>query len=190
MKSTNANRFHFVLSLSSLLFLIVSALTDETNSILTGHTNSNDVEATHLLMENYPLLGYLSTDDQDDPCIPEPQLCYSDKDVSPTATWTEASPGKYWGKYRRILAKSGKKSAKNGKKKKTAKVKSGKKKKTSLVLGIFIPIFLIFMGIGIFLWRIHRKRKAAAAAGLKNGTTEPAIPMYANMKSPNPLLPK
>ncbi|KAI3831712.1 hypothetical protein MKX03_021678, partial [Papaver bracteatum] len=121
------------------------------------------------------------------------QLCYSDEDVCPTETWTKASPGKYWGTYRRILAKSGKKaSAKSGKKKKTAKVKSGKKKKKSLAiaLGTLIPIFLISLAIGVFLCRIHRKRKAAAAAVQKNGTSEPAILMYGNTTSPSPLLPK
>ncbi|KAI3942160.1 hypothetical protein MKW98_003759 [Papaver atlanticum] len=192
MKSTNANRAHFLLFLSSLLLLTVSALTDEKSSTLTGHTNPNDAEAIQMLMENYPSLGYLSTDDQDDPCLPEPYPwvnCSSDENPRITALI-------YWGTYRRILAKSGKNkktaSAKSGKKKKTAKVKSGKKKKTTLAiaLGTLIPIFLILLAIGTFLYRIHRKRKAAAAAVQKNGTSEPAIPMYGNTTSPNPLLPK
>ncbi|KAI3831714.1 hypothetical protein MKX03_021680 [Papaver bracteatum] len=157
----NANRAHFLLFLSSLLFLT-------------------------MLMENYPSLEYLAMDDQDDPCVSEP---YSWVEyVCPTATWTKASPGKYWGTYRRILAKSGKKaSAKSGKKKKTAKVKTGKKKKKSLAIALGT---LISLAIGVYLCRIHRKRKAAAAAVQKNGTSEPAILMYGNTMSPNPLLPK
>ncbi|KAI3877646.1 hypothetical protein MKW92_017704 [Papaver armeniacum] len=184
MKNTNANCVHLLLFFSSLLFLTVSALTDEKNSILTGHTNPNDVEAIQLLIENYPSLGHLSTDDQDDPCLSEPY------------PWCESIYRKYWGTYRRILAKSGKSkktaSAKSGKKKKTAKVKSRKKKKTTLAiaLGTLIPIFLIFLAICTYLYIIHRKRKAAAAAVQKNGTSEPAILMYGNTMSPNPLLPK
>ncbi|KAI3890841.1 hypothetical protein MKX03_036294, partial [Papaver bracteatum] len=73
----------------------------------------------------------------------------------------KALPGKYWGTYRRILAKS-------------SKNISGKKKKTAIVFGTLIPIFLIL--IFLALYRIHRKRKAAAAAGKKSGTSEPAIP--------------
>ncbi|RZC76200.1 hypothetical protein C5167_001174 [Papaver somniferum] len=63
MKSTDVNLVHFlsVLSLSFLLFTTVSAL-----------TNSNDVKAIQLLIDNYHSLGSLATDDQADPCLPEP----------------------------------------------------------------------------------------------------------------------
>ncbi|RZC76199.1 hypothetical protein C5167_001175 [Papaver somniferum] len=74
MKSTNLNLVHFisVLFLSSLLFSTVSALTDETNSTVTGHTNSKDGD-TGSTIDTYPMLEYLATDDEnesDDPCLP------------------------------------------------------------------------------------------------------------------------
>ncbi|KAI3890840.1 hypothetical protein MKX03_036293, partial [Papaver bracteatum] len=75
MKSTNVNLVHFisVLSLSSLLFSTVSALTGVKNSTLTGHTNSKDVKGIQVLLDAYPMLEYLATDDEnesDDPCLP------------------------------------------------------------------------------------------------------------------------
>ncbi|KAI3847476.1 hypothetical protein MKW92_048924 [Papaver armeniacum] len=163
MKNTNANCVHFLLFFSSLLFLTVSALTDEKNSILTGHTNPNDVEAIQLLIENYPSLWYLSTDDQDDPCLPEPYPwvnCSFDDTPRITAL------------YDKIFS-------------------LGKEKTTlAIALGTLVPMFLIFLAICTYLYRIHRKRKAAAAAVQKNGTSEPAILMYGNTMSPNPLLSK
>ncbi|KAI3847475.1 hypothetical protein MKW92_048923 [Papaver armeniacum] len=76
MKRTNVNLVHFisVLSLPFLLFTTVSAL-----------TNSNDVKAIQLLIDNY---GSLATDDQPDPCLPEPYSwvnCSSDDTPRVTA---------------------------------------------------------------------------------------------------------
>ncbi|KAI3987122.1 hypothetical protein MKX01_036912 [Papaver californicum] len=102
MKSTNPVHFLSVLlSLSSLLFLTVSALTDDgTNSTVTGHTNPNDVKAIQLLIDNYFSLGSLSTDDQDDPCLPEPYSwlnCSSDDTPRITALHLHHSGALYNG---------------------------------------------------------------------------------------------
>ncbi|KAI3942162.1 hypothetical protein MKW98_003761 [Papaver atlanticum] len=72
MKGANKNlvRFLSALFLSSLLFILtVSAQTDETDSTVTGETNSTDVEAIALLFNTFPLLGVLSPGD---PCLPTP----------------------------------------------------------------------------------------------------------------------
>ncbi|KAI3987121.1 hypothetical protein MKX01_036911 [Papaver californicum] len=285
MKSSNLLHLLSVLFLSSLLFLTASALTDdETNSTtLTGHTNSNDVEAIQLLIDNYPSLGFLSTDDQDDPCLPEPyswvncssddipritalilgnsgalsfgadlpdfsimdalefidlsnnilrqefpdfladfpklkllnlannyltgtvptslrkkseentfnltltgegmnQLCFSDEDVCPTATWTKASPGTHWGIYGRILVKS-------SKKKKTSSVKSGKKKKPKkkkktplFVVGILIIILVLFVLLLAFVKFLHityQERKHASRKNQERKEAAAAVPSSA-----------
>ncbi|KAI3906742.1 hypothetical protein MKW92_037156 [Papaver armeniacum] len=70
MESANVNiiRLLSVLSLSSLLFLTVSAQTDETNSTVTGETNSDDVLAMKSLVDTY---GFV-LDRVGDPCLPTP----------------------------------------------------------------------------------------------------------------------
>ncbi|KAI3877648.1 hypothetical protein MKW92_017706 [Papaver armeniacum] len=261
MKSPNVNLVHFisVLSLSSLLFSTVSALTDETNSTVTGHTNSKDVEGIQVLLDAYPMLEYLATDDEnesDDPCLPitkyswtnctsddtpritalyeildfleqcsnadlpdfsvmdaleiidlsdnflshefpdfladfpklkvlnlannyltgtvptslrkkskektlkltltgelMTELCYSDQDVCPTAAGTKPSQGTD--------------------EETSTTTPSSKNKTTPIVLGILIPIFLIFWAVVGFLAIKHQKRKAAAL----------------HSQSPSPLLP-
>ncbi|KAI3847474.1 hypothetical protein MKW92_048922 [Papaver armeniacum] len=276
MKSPNVSLVHFisVLSLSSLLLSTVSALTDETNSTVTGHTNSKDVEGIQVLLDAYPMLEYLATDDEnesDDPCLPitkyswtnctsddapritalnlglsgamsnadlpdfsvmdaleiidlsdnflshefpdfladfpklkvlnlannyltgtvptslrkkskektlkltltgelMTELCYSDQDVCPTAAGTKPSQG-------------------TTDEETSTTTPSSKKKTTPIVLGILIPIFLIFWAVVGFLAIKHQKRRAAALAGQMNGNSGPAIPMYGNTMSPSPLLP-
>ncbi|KAI3877643.1 hypothetical protein MKW92_017701 [Papaver armeniacum] len=66
MNSTNVNlvRFLLVLSLSSLLFLTVSA---QQNSTVTGKTNSADVVAIKLLVDTFFIQASTG-----DPCLPKP----------------------------------------------------------------------------------------------------------------------
>ncbi|KAI3831715.1 hypothetical protein MKX03_021681 [Papaver bracteatum] len=79
MKTTsyvNLARLVSVLSLSSLLFLTVSAQTDETSSTVTGETNSTDVLAIQLLVDTFSI--YVA---ESDPCLPVPHSwikCSSD----------------------------------------------------------------------------------------------------------------
>ncbi|XP_026413131.1 uncharacterized protein LOC113308892 isoform X2 [Papaver somniferum] len=81
MKSANENiiRLLSVLSLSSLLFLTVSAQTDETNSTVTGKTNSTDAMAIQLLVDTFSFT--LAAMSLGDPCQPGSYLwvtCSSD----------------------------------------------------------------------------------------------------------------
>lgn len=70
MKSAYVNlvRFLSVLSLSSLVFLTVSAQTDGTNPTVPGKTNSNDVLAIEWLVNSQ--FAYVSK--KEDPCLPKP----------------------------------------------------------------------------------------------------------------------
>ncbi|KAI3987123.1 hypothetical protein MKX01_036913 [Papaver californicum] len=69
MKSTDVNlvRFLSVLSFSSLLFLTVFAQKNETNSTVTGKTNTTDVMAIQSLIDTFSIPASTG-----DPCIPEP----------------------------------------------------------------------------------------------------------------------
>ncbi|XP_026424817.1 LRR receptor-like serine/threonine-protein kinase IOS1 isoform X2 [Papaver somniferum] len=106
------------------------------------------------------------------------ELCYSDQDVCPTAAGRKPSPGT-----------DEETETSSGTDEETSPMRSGKKKTTPIVLGILIPIFLIFWAVVGFLAIRHQKRKAAAMAGQIYGNSGPAIPMYGNTMSPSPLLP-
>ncbi|KAI3906740.1 hypothetical protein MKW92_037154 [Papaver armeniacum] len=120
-------------------------------------------------------------------------VCYSDEDVCPTKTVTgkgkgtspagtdeETSQGTS-----EETSSSGADDEKSATSLTSTPPKSGKKNTTPIVLGTLIPLFVIFSVIVGFLATRHQKRKAAAAAGLMNGTK----PMHGNTMSPNPLLP-
>ncbi|KAI3877645.1 hypothetical protein MKW92_017703 [Papaver armeniacum] len=129
-------------------------------------------------------------------------VCYSDEDVCPTKTVTgkgkgtspagtdeETSPGTDTAETSQGTSEETSSSGTDDEKSATSLTstppKSGKKKTTPIVLGTLIPLFVIFSAIVGFLATRHQKRKAAAAAGLMNGTK----PMHGNTMSPNPLLP-
>ncbi|KAI3987124.1 hypothetical protein MKX01_036914 [Papaver californicum] len=127
-------------------------------------------------------------------------LCYSDKDVcppTPTKTGTQTSPGTDEGTSTTSSTPSGTGTETSpGTNEKTSATsltstppRSRKNKTTPIVLGTLIPFFVIFSAIVGFLATKHQKRKAAAAAGLMNGTSGLGMPMHGNATSPSPLLP-
>ncbi|XP_026413950.1 LRR receptor-like serine/threonine-protein kinase IOS1 [Papaver somniferum] len=115
------------------------------NNYLTGTVPTSLRKKSKEKTLNLTLTGELMT-----------ELCYSDQDVCPTAPGTKTSPG---------TDEKTETSSETDEETST----TGKKRTTPIVLGILIPIFLIFWAVVGFLAIKHQKRKAAAIAGQMNG---------------------